>query len=349
MKSVEKQRDSNLDLIRACAVLLVISVHFFLKSGFYTQQLIGKRMLIACICRSVCIVCVPLFCLLSGYLMNRKQLSNRYLKGIDRALVTYLVSTGFIILYKCIILKEDVSAFDIVNNVFTFQQYSWYIEMYIGLYFLIPFLNLLYNGLNTKKEKQFLLLVMSVLAMGSSIVNITEKWVLPGYWSDIYPISFFYWGTYLCEYRNDFQISWKKGLLLASVSAVISGVYCYKRSHGGVFQWGVWNAYGGICTFVTAITIFIFLLNIPMMKWRKITIRLITKISEVSLTLYLISWIVDDYVYKIFNSWIFDSYNRVLYFPIIVPIIFLISFILAVLVQKCCDFVLNKVRKIYVK
>lgn len=45
-----KERNYNLDLIRCVAVIFVISVHFFLNSGFYDIICVGKRMLIMSIC-----------------------------------------------------------------------------------------------------------------------------------------------------------------------------------------------------------------------------------------------------------------------------------------------------------
>ena len=44
-----RNRDYNLDLIRVFALYTVVSVHFFLNSGFYSQDMIGFKMFIKCI------------------------------------------------------------------------------------------------------------------------------------------------------------------------------------------------------------------------------------------------------------------------------------------------------------
>ena len=46
LKPKQKGRDSLLDIIRIVAVATVLSVHFFLHNGFYSQTVQGKPMYI---------------------------------------------------------------------------------------------------------------------------------------------------------------------------------------------------------------------------------------------------------------------------------------------------------------
>ena len=47
-----KNRDYSLDCIRIFALFTVVSVHFFLNSGFYQRPVVGISMLVQCIIRS---------------------------------------------------------------------------------------------------------------------------------------------------------------------------------------------------------------------------------------------------------------------------------------------------------
>ena len=78
------KRNPAADIIRILAFFLVVSVHFFLNNGFYSYIVEGKRMYIMTLMRSFCIICVPLFLTLSGYLLRRKQLEKNYYKRINR-------------------------------------------------------------------------------------------------------------------------------------------------------------------------------------------------------------------------------------------------------------------------
>lgn len=141
MKQYEK-RNINLDLIRCVAVLCVISVHFFLNNGFYNEIVQGKAMCLMTIMRTSFMVCVPLFLLLTGYLMNHKVLSRRYYLGIIKVLGTYVLASIACILVNIFYHQQEISFKQAVLSIFDFTgaRYSWYIEMYIGLFLLIPFL-----------------------------------------------------------------------------------------------------------------------------------------------------------------------------------------------------------------
>lgn len=106
-----EKRNINLDLIRSVAVLNVIGVHFFLNSGFYGEQILGKKMLILCIGRSMFMTWVPLFLLLSGYLMTNKTLSVQYYKGIWKTLIIYLLASVACIIYRNIVYFDPIGFF----------------------------------------------------------------------------------------------------------------------------------------------------------------------------------------------------------------------------------------------
>ena len=66
---------------------------------------------------------------------------------------------------------------------FTGANYSWYIEMYIGLFLLVPFLNLAYNKLKNKRQKQVLVLTLVFLTIIPTLFNIFN-FDNPAWWSD---------------------------------------------------------------------------------------------------------------------------------------------------------------------
>ena len=73
-----KKRDSSLDILRIIAVFTVLSVHFFLHNGFYSQTVEDKPMYIAVVMRTLFSVCVPLFMLLTGELICKLELSIKF-------------------------------------------------------------------------------------------------------------------------------------------------------------------------------------------------------------------------------------------------------------------------------
>lgn len=350
-----KKRNINLDVIRCVAVLFVVSVHFFLHNGFYDEIVIGKKMYVATVMRQCFMMCVPLFILLTGYLMNKKELSAQYFKGIKKVVIIYILCTLCICFYKVIYLKESLSLINIIFNITSYQQYSWYIEMYIGLYLLIPFLNILYRGLCEKREKKILILILVILTMLPSVLNtfertlipVEEAQIIPAWWIGIYPLLYYYIGAYLSEYISDIKLSLRANFILALAAIVVFGTYSYYRSYGMTFVWGQWCAYNGFTNVINAVLVFIFLLRINTDNWAQVIKRTLTKISEVSLSIYLVSWIFDNYVYQRLNMEVIHMRERIVYYFVIVPFVFVCSFGLACVIDFLYAFVRKQMSSIF--
>lgn len=169
-----KLRNPGLDIIRCIALLCVISVHFFLNTGFYDQTVAGEYMLVMVIMRNSFMICVPLFMMLTGYLTQSKETSKAYYLKIVRILYVYLIASLFCGFYKIYFCDDSYSVPMTLARILSFQTapYSWYVEMYIGLFLLIPFLNTMYSGLQTQRNKQLLILTLLLLTALPSVLNI---------------------------------------------------------------------------------------------------------------------------------------------------------------------------------
>lgn len=138
-------------------------MHFFLNSGFYNESIIGKRMLFMCIVRSFFIICVPMFITLTGYLMNKKEFSKKYYNGLFHTLIIYFICSVVYFVFSYFYFNQEVNIQIFFQNLLSFNgtRYAWYIEMYIGLFLMIQFLNLVFNHLKDKKHVWALLLTFS--------------------------------------------------------------------------------------------------------------------------------------------------------------------------------------------
>ncbi len=169
-----QKRNTALDVTRIVAFLSVVSIHFFMNTDYYSYPMLGGRMLLMTVLRTPFTVCVPLFIMLTGYLMNQKTVSVKYYLGIVKTLVIYVLSSIACIIYKISALDYEYTLVKAVFQIFDFSaaNYSWYIEMYIGLFLLIPFINLIYNGLKSRNGKLALIITLSALTALPSIANI---------------------------------------------------------------------------------------------------------------------------------------------------------------------------------
>lgn len=326
------QRNPALDIIRCFAFLFVVSVHFFANSGYYNEIISGPRFYIMTLMRCFFMICVPLFMILSGYLMCNKTISKSFYKKIFYIISIYLLSSFCCILYRVLILKESFSLGALVNGFFDYSNapYAWYVEMYIGLFLMCPFLNLIYNNLKTKKEKKILLGTFLLITAAPQVVNNYIEF-LPNWWISIYPITYYFIGCYLREYK--LNISCKKIALLSFILFIINGTFNYYRSYNTIFNCGVWQEYSSLLIVIQASLFFAFFTNLNYSKLSIKMSKMLTKISELCFGAYLLSWLFDKIFYKLLNNAVSDMALRLNYFPLIVPTIFICSL--------CLSFVIN--------
>lgn len=349
MEKLKKQRDIRLDIIRIFSLFTVVGVHFFLNSGFYDQIVSGKKMFVMCTIRSFFIICVPMFITLTGYLMNKKQLSKKYYKGIVKTLIIYLICSVIYSAFRKFYLNDNITIKTFIKSILDFHgtAYSWYIEMYIGLFLLIPFLNLIFNNLKSQKQANILLLTLIILIGVPSILNIfnfssfewwktpsiSNKYVklFPEWWSAIYPIFYYFLGAYLSKYKINLNKKWN--ILLLVMLLILDGLFNFYRSYGSHYVKGTWNNYSSAIIMCSTFLVFNLLLNIKVSNNNTTQNRFLKTISDACLGGYLISCIFDEIYYNYLNTWIPTIKDRFIYAPIIVIAVFISSILLSIIIN----------------
>lgn len=126
--------------------------------------------------RQFLMICVPLFMVLTGYLMSRKELSRSYYKKIGHTIAIYILASLACLLYRNLFTPEPLSLYKSISGLFSFSAapYGWYIEMYIGLFLLVPFLNLIWRNLKNKRQQLVLIGTLVLLSSLPSIFNVVN-------------------------------------------------------------------------------------------------------------------------------------------------------------------------------
>ena len=338
-----KERKYSLDLLRIFAFFCVICVHFFLNSGFYSQPVAGSEMFIMCIMRTSFMVCVPLFMILTGYLMSNKKWSGKYYLGIVKTLGIYVLASIVCIVYKNVALNYNITVGNAFLSILDFSgaNYSWYIEMYIGLFLLAPFLNAMFRGLETKKARLALCITLLALTAIPSVINIfnfdvvgwwsnptlstTYRGLVPDWWTMIYPVTYYCIGAYLKEYPIKFK---KRYILLIWAAIIIAfGAFNFYRSHGGFFVWGKYTDWYSLPVTMMSVTAFIFFLNIKTDNLPKFAKGAIKYLSDISLGAYLLSYVADTIIYTHLKQQVPQMLDRLVWFvPTVIAVTILSLF-----------------------
>lgn len=335
---MKKQRNVNIDLIKLVAVFSVISVHFFAYTGFYEQEITNISNYVMILFRTLFMICVPLFMITTGYLMNNKKLNKKYYLGIIRVLITYLLASLIYLSYQCIYLKEgEFTIRHIISSILNFDiGYSWYIEMYLGMYLIIPFLNLVYNNLENRKQKNQLLITMFITTALQGIINIKYN-LIPDWWINIFPVTYYFIGCYIKEYKPN--IKKKTNIIYILLTLIISVAINIYLSNNTIFNRGIHNDWGSILNVLLSIFIFIFIINLDLKKLNNKIKRIIVKLSELSLAIYLSSSVIDNFIYYHFLK----EYTKcsIKGYITLIPLIFILSTSLS-MIMNYIYYLLNK-------
>lgn len=335
------KRNETLDIIRILSLFCVNGIHFFYNSKFYSVPVQGGNMMIMCIFRSLFIICVPMFLMLSGYLMNKKTPTKKYFWGITKTIGMYFVCSVVFSLFSIFVLNRETSLKIFITDLFSFNgtKYAWYIEMYLGLYLIIPFLNMIFNNLKDKKQALSLLAALFAVCILPSFLNIfrfesAEWWlypaesndyfqIVPQWWDRLYPVFFYFLGAYLSKYKPSIPVTANISFLIGAV--VFDGAFSFYRSFEHKYVWGDWNSNTSPTTALTAFLAFTLLLNIKFKKENSTRSFILQTMSDSCIFAYLLSGMYDIYFYDIFTQKVTEAQDRFKYAPLMILLLFFTS------------------------
>lgn len=342
----KKERVFGLDLVRVIATIFVIMVHSFGKTGFNNANMNGISMFILLMCRCLVFINVLLFIILTGYCKSNKTVSKNHYSSIKRILITYVFISIVTILFRRFYLKDYTSIYNYIIGVFNFSTlpYAWYVEMYIGLFLLIPFLNILYKNIDSKRNKQILIIslfFLSSLPQTLNMFNISGYSIdiLPSYWGSLYPILLYFVGCYIKEYG----IKMNKIINLICIISLVflQSFIIYFYCQGNSLNQMIALDYTFFPAILLAILVFILLYDIDIKG--KIIKNIFGYISKLTFGLYLFSYIYDNLIYGILHFNVPIHINAFLGIIIYTPIIFILSLISSALL----DLLINTFLKYY--
>ena len=350
---MKKKRNEKLDIIRIFSLICVISVHFFLNSGFYNETVSGSKMLIMCIFRSFFMICVPMFITLTGYLMNKKELNLKYYKEIIKILVIYIICSIIYALYEKCYLNKNINIITFLENILNSRgtKYAWYIEMYIGLFLLIPFLNLIFNNLKDQEQAKMLLITLMILIGAPSLFNFlyfdynesSYIKIFPVWWMREYPLFYYFLGAYMSKYQ--IGLNEKQNVILLIIAVVLTGCFEFCRCYKNTFIWGTWNDYQSLVTMIITFLVFNLLLKSKYKTKNNFERSTLQVISNACLGAYLISCIFDELYYAQLNSLVPLTQDRFVYAPLIIAMVLFSSLVVSIIINLFVSKVMNSKKK----
>lgn len=312
-------RELGIDIIKALAITFVIGVHFFLNTKFYTTNLTNLNLFMQTFIQQIFLSCIPLFLISTGYLNSNTKIDLNYFKKIIPIMIIYLLYSVPALIYRSNIgeINYDIKLWIEQILLFKGHRYSWYINLYFGLYLLIPFFNRMYNSLDTKKDKLILISILLFL----TTINGT-----PNYWAKLYPLTYFYIGKFIKEFKPNIQTS--KGFLCFIMIVLIETSLEFLVASNGRYV-HYFNDYSSLFRAMQSTIIFLILYNKTIKN--HLLKNIISKLSVSTLDIYLASFLGDRLLYKPLKTLSLPQEKLFVYMPIMILSVLTFSYIVAII------------------
>ncbi|HEX3038523.1 MAG TPA: acyltransferase family protein [Oscillospiraceae bacterium] len=337
-------RKLGIDIIKTVAVIFVMNVHFFLNTSFYTTAITDKNMFFQSVIRWIFLSCVPLFLLATGFLMYKKTASKQYFLKLVHIFASYVVISIICLIFNTFYLHTHYTFYSAIFSIFNFSAdtYSWYLNMYLRLYLIIPFINIVLNSIDKKAYHILISILLLLIAIPAAINPIlTCKPFLsivyfPDWWQSFYPIIYYIIGAYIGKYQP--KVNRKLCIAVVLFIAIMQTFILIWARKPQVNNWFLSN-YSSLFIIAQSTAIFLALYDVDCKL--PITQNLFKMISTSTLEIFLLSYLVDHVLYNkstpIFNFHLSQQQMFRNYYLIAVPICMVCDILIAVIYRFLYD------------
>ena len=340
---MEKSRNYGLDILRVLACYLVIQVHTgeFYYIGAGGVVLPGDGPFWVGILNSICRISVPLFVMISGYLLLpvKDEMGTFFKKRFTRVAIPFAVWCALYAIYWALKGQTDwaqagINMLHIPVNFGVEVGHLWYVYMLIGLYLFAPIISP-WIASASRRDMHFYLTIW-VITLCLPYIHITYPQVLGEcYWNHtplLYYFSGFLGYLVLGAYIKKFMPEKKTGYLPIGLLLIIAG---YAITAGGfisllssvtdVSKLELTWQFETINVAMMSIGTFLIFKNISFSNPSSIAAKGFTDISKISYGIYLAHIMVLNFFYSLFDSIISPIQLKI---PLIAICTFIVSYLI---------------------
>ncbi len=302
-----KPRQSNIELLRILSILLIISFHYVYKSGYIVTEL-NTNTLIVKTFYLFGELGVNLFILITGYFMVKEKFKVKKLILLIAEVIFYYLII-ILIGIKCGVIFVPNNIKDWYTIIFGNMHASyWFIIVYIIIYILSPYFNILINNMSKKEFKRLLiisLIIWSIIPTFLGVFYNTSETLF--YYSRlIWLIIIYFVGAYIRLYDFEILDNKIKKLLCACLSFLImffTIIFIYNNldffSKLGLVEISYFWTPNNIFMFLLSISIFGLFLSVNIKE-----LKIVNILSTTTLGIYLLhDNIINSYMwYELFNT-----------------------------------------------
>ena len=366
-----KDRFFNFDILKCIAIIMVIFIHIVASELYRYSEISGNRWMMANIIDSFSRMCVPIFVMVSGFFLLRKDedvkvfFKKRFVKIIPKFFIYSVVFFIFVIIFKDVKDDELFSVFfrkstyktiilifskkESYHNFFSdfFQgkiyYHLWYTYMILLLYLITPFLRKVVSKVD-RKSINYLVYIWIAFIIIIPFLNAVFRKNIKIYSPVGQYIGYFLIGYLLFEKPLNMK-KWQKYIIFfIMVFLIIFLTYIFTKSNNKFFDY--FYDYHSIGVFGATVLFYDFFVNIfdgekvfPKVK------SIVKSISAKTYDIYLIHPIFLFFCERILKS----RMNYFLYIITAFVIVFALSFFASKALKELSNFMTGINRQFYKK
>lgn len=319
-----ESRNFGVDLAKIVAAIFVPMIHHFRFAGFYEKNIAGVGMFLYTMEFGVLMSCVPIFLVISGMVLrNRKIDKNHYIKLLDFVVLSLTLH----ILGVLIRWGFEGFSYSAKELLIMTLNIPYFITMYIQIYCLAPFINLIFDNINSKEKKIFVLVCIFIFAI-PQFINKGQFNILYTGWQSAYAFMYYVIGAYIRDEKVSLKLS--NGFVILLVNNLIYASLIFLINNGRAFSHS-FGHYNGIFTVVNTFVIVATCQSINIK--RDYTKKIVPLFASVTIGNYLIG---ATSIENVLNKWFITNNFKVdmLLNPLKAIISFLICSLITFFVMK---------------
>lgn len=255
-----KQRNATIELLRILSMLMVIMLHCLSKSGAL-DYLQGMHYFLYWGMEAACIIAVNLFVIISGYFMVEGKFKLRKVITIGIGGV-WIYSVLFTML-SAYVGNTGLGKMDLLKMFFPLlTKKFWFVNSYLALYILSPFLNKLIHGLSKKQLSLFAGIMICMFSLRVTFLPITWAQDITGGMGLLWFIALYVIAAWIRLYYRKDHTSWKYVLLyLLMVMVLVLSKWILLAIGIPESYAGKLYGYPSVVVLLEAVALFLALLN----------------------------------------------------------------------------------------
>jgi len=253
-------------------------------------------------------------------------------------LLGYFLAAAITIPIRHLVFDDIHSLWDWTQRLFNINAlyYGWYVEMYLGLLLLIPFLNIALRHMSSKT----LLILSSVMLVLTALPGAVHWLPIPDYWRKLYPFTYYILGAAVRRLRP--MLPPLAGIGIALLIASILGGATVLSTDENLATACTWE-FPDLPIALIAIFLFISLYHV---KPPKIARMILVWGASGCYGGYMLSHLLDARCYALILAWHTPKYYLLLFSTVTLSI-FVSSLLGGWLLQKLTDTILHFLMELF--